>query len=88
VKWQNFKVAYVRHRYSDEAPQVMATPVVTNLLTDPKERESWPVTQAYNWVHAHAQRLRKAYERSILREPLIPAGAPIDYVPKRRPKGG
>jgi arylsulfatase len=85
VKWQNFKVAYVRHRYSDEAPQVMATPVVTNLLTDPKERESWPVTQAYNWVHAHAQRLRKAYERSILREPLIPAGAPIDYVPKTSP---
>ena len=65
VKWQNFKVAYVRHRYSDEAPQVMATPVVTNLLTDPKERESWPVMQAYNWVHAHAGRLRKAYERSI-----------------------
>ena len=63
VKWQNFKVAYVRQRYSDEAPQVMATPVVTNLLTDPKERESWPVMQAYNWVHAHAGRLRKAYER-------------------------
>ena len=59
VKWQNFKVAYVRQRYSDEAPQVMATPVVTNLLTDPKERESWPVMQAYNWVHAHAGRLRR-----------------------------
>jgi arylsulfatase A-like enzyme len=88
VKWQNFKVAYVRQRYSDEAPQVMATPVVTNLLTDPKERESWPVMQAYNWVHAHAGRLRNAYEASIHREAPIPAGAPIDHVPQRRPEGG
>jgi len=83
VKWQNFKVAYVRQRYSDEAPQVMTTPVVINLLTDPKERESWPVLQAYNWVHAHAQRLRDAYDRSTRREPPIPAGAPVDHVPKR-----
>jgi hypothetical protein len=60
----------------------MATPVVTNLLTDPKEREKWPVMQAYNWVHAHAGRLREAYEESIRREPLIPAGAPVDHVPK------
>ena len=86
VKWQNFKVSYVRQRYSDEAPQVMATPVVTNLLTDPKERESWPVMQAYNWVHAHAGSLRRAYEASIRREPLIPAGAPIDHVPVRQPR--
>lgn len=86
IKWQNFKVAYVRHRYLDEAPQVMAAPVVINLLTDPKERESWPIMQAYNWVHAHAGRLRKAYEKSIQREPLIPAGAPIDYVPERHPE--
>ena len=40
----------------------MATPVVTNLLTDPKERESWPVLQAYNWVYAHVGRLRDAYD--------------------------
>jgi arylsulfatase len=84
VKWQNFKVAYIRQRYSDEAPQVLATPVVINLLTDPKERESWPVMQAYNWVYLHAGRLRDAYERSIAREPPIPAGAPIDHVPERQ----
>jgi arylsulfatase len=66
----------------------MATPVVTNLLTDPKERESWPVLQAYNWVHAHAARLRRAYEASVRREPPIPAGAPIDHVPERNPDPG
>jgi arylsulfatase len=66
----------------------MATPVVINLLTDPKERESWPVMQAYNWVHAHAGRLRKAFESSIRREPLIPAGAPVDHVPRRHPERG
>jgi arylsulfatase len=88
VKWQHFKVAYVRQRYSDEAPQIMATPVITNLLTDPKERESWPVMQAYNWVHVHAGRLRQAFEQSILREPPIPAGAPLDHVPERHSEAG
>jgi arylsulfatase len=88
VKWQHFKVAYVRQRYSDEAPQIMATPVITNLLTDPKERESWPVMQAYNWVHVHAGRLRQAFEQSIRREPPIPAGAPLDHVPDRHSEAG
>ena len=63
----------------------MSSSSVLAALTDPKERESWPVMQAYNWVHAHALRLRQAYERSIRREPPIPAGVPIDYVPERHP---
>jgi len=44
--------------------------------------------QAYNWVHAHAGRLRRAFEESIRREPPIPAGAPVDHVPERRPRDG
>ena len=88
VKWQHFKVAYVRQRYLDEAPEVLTTPVVVNLLTDPKERESWPVLQAYNWVYAHVRRLRDAYDASVRREPPIPAGAPIGHVPERDPASG
>ena len=66
----------------------MATPVITNLMTDPKERESWPIMQAYNWVHAHAGRLRNATPQSIEREPPIPAGAPTaDDAPKRHSAG-
>ena len=42
---------------------MLTTPVVINLLTDPKERESWPVLQAYNWVYAHVRRLRDGVRR-------------------------
>jgi len=44
--------------------------------------------QAYNRLHAHAGRLRQAYEASIHREPPILAGAPIYQVPERRPDSG
>ena len=88
VKWQNFKIAYVRHMRGPEPPEVLAIPVVINLITDPKERERWPILQAYNWVYAHVRRLREAFERSVRREPLIPPGAPVDHVPKRDLTGG
>jgi hypothetical protein len=31
---------------------------------------------------AHFGRLMKEFQESVKREPLIPAGAPLDYVPK------
>jgi len=85
VKWQNLKIAYVRHKRGPEPPEVLAIPVVINLITDPKEREHWPILHAYNWVFAHVRRLREAFDGSVRREPLIPPGAPVDHVPRRDP---
>jgi hypothetical protein len=39
------------------------------------------VLHAHTWVHEHVRALREAFERSVEREPLIPAGAPLDHVP-------
>ena len=33
-------------------------------------------------MHAHFGRLMKEFQESVKREPLIPAGAPLDFVPK------
>jgi arylsulfatase len=85
VKWQNFKVRYVRQRYFTEAPQVLSTPLVVNLIDDPKEREPYAQQHSYGWVHVHVQRLLRAFDQSVQREPLIPAGSPIDHVPAPNP---
>lgn len=47
----------------------------------PKERE--PVNPAYvhSWTTAHFGRLLQEFQASVVREPLIPAGAPVDFVP-------
>jgi arylsulfatase len=60
----------------------LANPHIVNLLVDPKERE--PINQRYphSWTAAHFGRLIADYEASLKREPLIPAGAPLDYVPR------
>jgi len=34
------------------------------------------------WTVAHFSRLLKEFQMSVAREPLIPAGAPLNYVPK------
>ena len=54
---------------------------IINLLEDPKERE--PVNHTYVrwWVMQHARRLIRSFEESLEQEPLIPAGAPLTFVP-------
>jgi arylsulfatase A-like enzyme len=84
VKWRNFKVVYVRQRYYDEEAQTLTTPHVINLITDPKERESYSQQHLHFWVFAHARRLIGAFEATLKREPLIPLGAPLDTVPRAK----
>jgi arylsulfatase len=84
VKWRNFKVVYVRQRYYDEEAQTLTTPHVINLITDPKERESYNQQYLHFWVFAHARRLIGAFEATLKREPLIPLGAPLDTVPRAK----
>ena len=54
-----------------------------NLDVDPKERRAYDFPYIHSWVMAHAGRLLNEYAESIEREPLIPACAPLDYVPRR-----
>jgi hypothetical protein len=83
VKWRNFKVMFVRQRYFDEEPRVLSTPHVINLVTDPKEREAHNQQYLHSWVQVHSRRLVTEFRESTKREPLIPAGSAVGYVPTR-----
>lgn len=84
VKWQNFKVVLVlQETLSDPALQ-LATPHIVNLDVDPAERKPFNYPHIHSWVIAHAGRIVADFQRSVEREELIPAGAPLDFVPKRK----
>lgn len=84
VKWQNFKVVLVlQSTLSDPALQ-LATPHIINLDVDPDERKPFNYPHVHSWVVAHAGRIAAEFKRSVIQEELIPAGAPLDFVPKRK----
>ena len=82
VKWQNFKLVFVKQMYFTDPAQELGFPHLINLKTDPKEREAFDQRYFHSWTLAHFGRLLAEYQESVKREPLIPAGAPLDYVPK------
>jgi arylsulfatase A-like enzyme len=83
VKWRNFKMALVEQRAMfDPAPEYGFTNC-RNLIWDPKETQPLEPRYGHSWTGAHFGRLIKEFQESVKREPLIPAGAPLDYVPKR-----
>jgi hypothetical protein len=62
----------------------LATPHLVNLDTDPKERKPYDYPYVHTWVGEHVAKLLIEYQESLKREPLIPVGAPLDYVPKQK----
>jgi hypothetical protein len=62
----------------------LPNPHMINLDTDPKEREPIDYPYLHTWVGAHVARMLRDYQASVEREPLIPAGSPLDYVPNTR----
>jgi arylsulfatase len=60
----------------------LSTPHIINLLADPKERKPYNYPYLHTWVFAHVGKIMQDYQESVKREPLIPAGAALDYVPK------
>ena len=42
AKWRNFKLALVTQKYLSDPPARLATPRLTNLISDPQERETYP----------------------------------------------
>lgn len=81
VKWQHFKLAMVQQQSFYDAAPSYGTPHLVNLLADPKEREPVDYPYLHSWVGLHVGRLVADYEASTKQEPLIPAGAPLDFVP-------
>jgi arylsulfatase len=85
VKWQNFKLVLVQQKYFTDPALPLSNPHIVNLLTDPKEREPYNAVYLHSWTAAHFGRLLKEFHMSVAREPLIPAGAPLDYFPNQKP---
>jgi arylsulfatase len=84
LKWRNFKmVMYLQTTLTDPSLKLM-TPHVINLTVDPKERKPLDYPYIHSWTAVHFGKILRAFETSVEREPLIPAGAPLDHVPVQR----
>jgi len=85
VKWSQFKISFKRQQHFHDPEIPLGFARITNLLEDPKERE--PVNQTFVrwWVMQHARKLMREFEESTEKEGLIPAGAPLDFVPSANP---
>lgn len=82
VKWKNFKMSMYTQRTSLDPSLKLASPHIVNLLVDPKERNAIDLPYIHSWTAVHFGRILKDFAASVRREPLIPAGAPIDFVPR------
>ena len=82
VKWGQFKINFKRQQHFHDPELPLGFARITHLMEDPKERE--PVNQRYVrwWVMQHAHNAVREFEKSAAREQLIPAGAPLDFVPE------
>jgi arylsulfatase len=81
VKWRNFKLQLVQQKYLTDPALPHPNPAIINVLTDPKERNPIDLPYLHSWVAAPTGALIAAFEASTKREALIPAGAPLDFVP-------
>ena len=84
VKWRNFKMVMYLQRTSVEPSLKLASPHIINLTVDPKERNAIDLPYIHSWTAVHFGKILKDFEQSVRREPLIPAGAPLDHVPVRK----
>jgi arylsulfatase A-like enzyme len=82
VKWRNFKLALVQQKYSTDPVGKLPSPRVINLIADPQEREPLDLPYLHSWTAVHFNRLLGEYRASLQREPLVPPGAPLDFIPQ------
>ena len=86
VKWRDFKLAFHMQKTLAEPAQKLATPYLINLIVDPKERKPFDFPYVHSWTAIHFGKILKEFAASVRREPLIPAGAPLDHVPGKATK--
>ena len=84
VKWRDFKLALIAQKYSTDPIGRLVSPRIINLVTDPPEREPISATYLHSWTVQHFNRILGEYHHSVRREPLIPSGAPLEFVPAMR----
>src|SRR5256885_4377901 len=84
VKWRNFKMVMVEQKTLTDAALSLPNPHFINLDTDPKEREPLDYPYLHTWAGAHIAKILQDYQNSVKREPLIPPGAPLDFVPRQK----
>lgn len=84
VKWRNFKMVMYLQRSSLEPSEKLASPHIINLTVDPKERNAIDLPYMHSWTAVHFGNILKDFAASLQREPLIPAGAPLNHVPQRK----
>jgi hypothetical protein len=83
AKWRNFKLSLVAQTHMFDPPMPLATPRLTNLLTDPHEREPVPLPHVHSWAAFHLNKVIDDFVSSTRVEPPVPLGAPLDHVPTR-----
>jgi arylsulfatase A-like enzyme len=81
VKWRNFKLALVEQKHSTDYVGKLSAPRIINLVTDPHEREAMDLPYLHSWTATHFNKILGEFKTSTQREPPIPAGAPLDFVP-------
>jgi hypothetical protein len=81
VKWRNFKLALAVQKYSTDPVGKLPSPRIINLVADPQEREPLHLPYLHSWTAFHFNRLLAGYRASVQREELVPAEAPLDFVP-------
>jgi arylsulfatase A-like enzyme len=81
IKWRNFKLVLVEQKYSSDPAGKLSAPRIINLVSDPQEREAVAVPYLHSWTAFHFNRILGEFRASTQREPPIPAGAPLEYVP-------
>jgi arylsulfatase len=81
VKWRNFKLSLYEQKFSSEPALKLSSPHIINLTVDPKERNAIDLPYMHSWTAIHFGSILKAFGESLKREPLIPAGAPLNFVP-------
>ncbi|HZD50995.1 MAG TPA: sulfatase-like hydrolase/transferase, partial [Silvibacterium sp.] len=84
VKWRNFKLVMYLQRTLFEPALKLSTPHIVNLTVDPKERTAVDLPYLHSWAAAHFGKILKEFAESVRREPLIPAGAPLNHVPNQK----
>ncbi|WP_344657959.1 sulfatase-like hydrolase/transferase [Catenulispora subtropica] len=82
VKWRNFKMIMKNQVHLTDAVTDLATPHLINLVTDPQEREPYDLPWLHTWVMTHINQVLADFQASVRREPLIPAVAPLEFVPR------
>ena len=78
---RHFKLVMVQQKYMFDPALPLGFLPIINLMVDPKELEPVEPRYMHTWTLAHFTRILSEFQASLAREPLIPAGSPLDFIP-------